>query len=90
MPRESWSDDEEDWSETDDDLAAAEAVSCPECGAAIYDDLDHCPRCNYWLTDADHQALDGGYFSSRRVRLVALFVLIVFVIVLLAGSGAFF
>ena len=87
-----WSDDEDDWLETgaEDELGGPDAaVPCPECGAAIYDDLDHCPRCGYWIIDAD-RALDGGRFPSRRVRMVTLLVLIVFVIALLAGSGAFF
>lgn len=84
-----WRDDEEDWSKTGDDEDAdldSESAPCPECGAAIYADLDHCSQCGHWLTDADHRALDRGSFPSCRVRIVALIILVIFVLVLLAGS----
>jgi uncharacterized paraquat-inducible protein A len=75
-------DDDDPDSDLDDDTAP-----CPECGTQIYADLDHCPKCGHWLTDADHRALDRdtGFFSSRRVRLVALVMLAAFVFALLAG-----
>jgi predicted nucleic acid-binding Zn ribbon protein len=78
--------DDEDWTDDED----ADAVACPECGAAIYADLDHCPQCGYWLTDADHRTRDPSLFQSRGVRIVALVMLVIFVLVLLAGSlGSF-
>jgi uncharacterized paraquat-inducible protein A len=79
--------DDEDWSDDDSDSNLADAVPCPECGTQIYADLDHCPQCGHWLTEADRRTLDrdAGLFSSRRVRLVALVMLAAFVFALLAG-----
>jgi hypothetical protein len=83
--------DDEDWYD-DEDAALDDAlddttVPCPECGTEIYADLDHCPQCGHWLTDDDHRVLDRdtGWFSSRRVRLVAIVMLASFVLALLAG-----
>ncbi len=86
MPDRLWRNDEEDWSETDDeDLDDSDAVPCPECGAAIYADLDHCPKCGYWLTDADHRALNRGLFQSRGVRIVAIIMLVMFALGLIVN-----
>jgi ribosomal protein S27AE len=83
--------DDEDWYDDDaDDAAGDAAMPCPECGADIYDDLDHCPRCGYWITEADDRATDRGHFPSRHVRLVALVVLVAFVILLLGGTIGLF
>ncbi len=93
-----WHDDDEDWSETggdyedefaDDDPDDSDTVPCPECGAEIYADLDHCPQCGCWLTDADGRSLETGLFASHRVRLVAAILLAIFVLGLLAGTLAF-
>lgn len=77
--------DDEDWYDDadHDDLAA---VPCPECGAAIYADLDHCPKCGYWLIDDDHRTRDPGLFKSRGVRIVAAALLVIFVLALVAGT----
>ena len=96
MSQRDWRDDEEDWSETGDgydsdyesdedgDADADDATPCPECGAAIYADLDHCPRCGHWLTDADRARGETGLFASRRVRLIAALLLAIMVLSLLA------
>jgi hypothetical protein len=97
MSQRDWHDDEEDWSETggdyedefvDVDSNDVDAVPCPECGAEIYSDLDHCPQCGHWLTDADHAACGTGLFASHRVRLIAAILLAIFVLGLLAGTLA--
>ncbi len=75
--------DDEDWYENDADTA--DSVPCPECSNEIYADLDHCPRCGYWLTDADRQTRETGLFASGRVRLVAIVMLAIFVLGLMIG-----
>jgi len=77
--------DYEDWYDDEDDASDSDSVPCPECGTAIYADLDHCPQCGHWLSDADHRVHDTSQFSYRRVRIVALIMLIVFVLGLLAS-----
>jgi uncharacterized paraquat-inducible protein A len=94
MPNQTWHDDEEDWSESggdyvDDDgdgdsAADDDSIPCPECGADVYADLDHCPRCGHWLTDADRESQQTGLFATRRVRLIAAGLLAVFVLGMLA------
>jgi uncharacterized paraquat-inducible protein A len=76
---EDWYDDEDD----DQDDSDSDAIPCPECGVEIYADLDHCPRCGHWLTDADRQPAGTGLFATRRVRQIALALLIIFVVSLL-------
>ncbi|MGD9636171.1 MAG: hypothetical protein AB7U97_23015, partial [Pirellulales bacterium] len=74
MPNRDWNDEEEDWSETGagydsgddsefDDTDSDDAIPCPDCGADIYADLDCCPRCGYWLTDADRNPPRVGLFD---------------------------
>lgn len=99
MPNRDWRDDEEDWSETGsaydsddvdfdgDDPDSDDTIPCPDCGADIYADLDHCPRCGHWLTDADRDVRGTGLFATRRVRLIAALLLAIFVLSLLAGLG---
>lgn len=91
MPDRPWSDDEEDWSDDDDsndpngdDSDSDETITCPNCRADIYADLDHCPRCGHWFTDADRAARETGLFATRRVRLIAAALLAIFVFSLLA------
>jgi hypothetical protein len=81
--------DDEDWYD-DEDTGSDDAAPCPECGTAIYDDLDHCPQCGYWITDADHRSLDRGHYPTRRVRIVAVVILVIFVIALLASGWSAF
>ena len=88
MPNRLWRDDEEDWSETDDDdldtsTRDAESFPCPECHTDVYADLDHCPQCGHWLTDADRPSTGTGLFAAHRVRQIALALLIIFVLSLL-------
>lgn len=97
MSNRPWREDEEDWSETggdgddydssygdsDDDDSDA-TISCPNCRAAIYAELDHCPRCGHWFIDADRAARETGLFATRRVRLIAAALLAIFVFSLLA------
>lgn len=78
---EDWYDDEGESADLDDD-----AISCPECGAEIYADLDHCPKCGYWLSDDDRRTRTPGLFQSRGVKIVALALLVLFVLALIAGT----
>jgi hypothetical protein len=91
MPNRDWHDDEEDWSETDgdeseeafDDDADSDSIPCPACGRDLYADLDHCPSCGHWLTDADREPRGTGLFATHRVRLIALALLVIFILTLL-------
>ena len=82
--------DDEDWYDEDTGLEDSHSAPCPECGAAVYDDLDHCAQCGYWITDADHRALDRGHFRSRRVRYVALGILLIFLLMLALARASIF
>jgi hypothetical protein len=101
MSNRDWRDAEEDWSETGDgydsgyefeddgDGNADDAIPCPDCGAAIFADLDHCPRCGHWLSDSDRAARGTGLFSTRRVRLIAAVLLAAIVLGMLAELALF-
>lgn len=96
MANRDWRDAEEDWSEAgsgydsaDDDQDGDDTLPCPQCGAEIYADLDHCPRCGHWFTDADRSAHETGLFASRRVRLIAAALLAIFVLSLLVELALF-
>ena len=77
--------DDEDWDDDDDDRdeSNSDAIPCPECGVEIYSDLDHCPNCGHWLTDVDRPSAGTGLFATRRVRQIALALLVIFVLSLL-------
>lgn len=85
-------DDNEDWYDADeDDLEGnldADTLPCPACGAELYADLDHCPQCGHWLSEADRRSHETGLFASRRVRIIAALLLAIFVLSLLAGTLA--
>jgi len=79
--------DDEAWYD-DEDADSDAALPCPECGAVIYDHLDHCPKCGYWLTDADRRTQNAGGFS-RVVRIVAILLIVVFLVTLLLAGVMF-
>jgi uncharacterized paraquat-inducible protein A len=74
--------DDESGDESDDD-SEDDSIPCPECGVEIYADLDHCPNCGHWLTDADRPTSGTGLFAAHRVRWIALALLIVFALSLI-------
>lgn len=84
-----WHDDEEDWSETDDAFDTSAVIPCPECGAELYDDADHCHRCGHWLTDADRHAASAGLFDSRGMKAIAICLLVMFLVSLLLFGSIF-
>jgi hypothetical protein len=71
--------DDEDWYDSDepDD---GDPVACPECGRAVYDFLDKCPACGYWLSGSDRQSLRPRESKPRWVLVTALVLLIVLVL----------
>jgi len=77
--------DDEDWCDNEDSDLEDDAVPCPECGTAIYADLDHCPKCGHWLMDGDRDAHRTGLFARRNVQLIAIVLLAIFVLSVLAG-----
>jgi hypothetical protein len=93
MDKSDWHDDEEDWSEAGDDdgddFDPSDAVPCPQCGAELYDDADHCHQCGHWLSEADLRAGSPGRFDSRGVKLVAVGLLVAFLVSLLMFGTIF-
>lgn len=98
MSNREWRDAEEDWSETGDgydsgyeseDDGDDNDIPCPDCGADIYADLEHCPRCGHWLTDADRTESETGLFTTRHVRWIAAALLAVIVLGMLAEMTLF-
>jgi len=52
-------DDEQDWDDPDygydeyGDDTELDQFPCPDCGKPIYEDLDVCPQCGYFILDSD-------------------------------------
>ena len=64
--------------EDDDSWSDDVYMTCPECGADVYEDAPQCPRCGCYLTEAAWTAL------PMRWKIVALGILIAFGIGLLS------
>lgn len=47
--------DEDDWEADSDDDLDDPTIDCPNCGAAIYEDADQCPRCLLYVTREEHR-----------------------------------
>jgi len=77
--------DDEDWYDDEDSDLDDATDPCPECGTEIYADLDHCPRCGHWLTDADHRATGTGSSQRPGVKIIAALLLALLVIWALAS-----
>jgi DNA-directed RNA polymerase subunit RPC12/RpoP len=74
-------DDEEYPDEQDDE--GTETVSCPECGAEVYEDAVRCPICGHYVTH------DTSVWSGRPGWWVLLGLIgILAVIVMLAGLAS--
>jgi ribosomal protein L37E len=81
---------DEDWYDDDDEPDDDEAVSCPECGRPVYNFLDKCPACGYWLSAADRRALRPGESKPSWIRITTIVVLAAMLAGLFAASVAFF
>lgn len=78
--------DDEDWyDDPDEEPGASEGGRCPECGGVIYDVVEMCPACGYWLTEADRQATWSSEARPAWVKLTAVLVLAAFLIWLLVA-----
>lgn len=44
--------DDDDW--PDDDPDESDVVTCPNCGADVYEDAEQCPACGEWITSSTH------------------------------------
>jgi ribosomal protein S27AE len=83
--------DDEDWYDDDqDDLDDGESVECPECGTAMSEFLDKCPKCGYWLLDADRRALRPGTLRPLWQRAVAVLLIAGFLFLLLLAGWTIF
>jgi hypothetical protein len=51
-----WDEADEDWSGDDDwSDEASPTIPCPECGADVYEESEHCPACGHFLLpDSSH------------------------------------
>jgi hypothetical protein len=90
MPHLDFEDDDEDWYDDDDAPDDGDPVPCPECGKPVYDFLDRCPACGYWLSESDVRTRRAGMSKPSWLRTTAIIVLIVMLLSLLAGGVAFF
>jgi hypothetical protein len=45
-------DDLDDWPDGDPD--ESDVVTCPNCGAEVYEDAEQCPACGEWITRSTH------------------------------------
>jgi hypothetical protein len=54
-------DDLDDWEDSDEpDDDGSETVSCPECGADVYEDAEQCPVCGNYLIRDTHPLRDSS------------------------------
>jgi len=54
MARQTWDDEEdEDWGDDESDLDDEPTITCPHCGAEIYEDSPRCPSCENYLSLED-------------------------------------
>lgn len=51
-------DDFDDWPEDADD--ETQVVTCPACGAEVYEDAEQCPVCGEWITSSTHPFAGRG------------------------------
>lgn len=43
-------DDEGGWQDEDGESLT---ITCPECGADVYEDAEQCPACGHWITHSE-------------------------------------
>ena len=48
------SDDLDDWPDENDEEDDSIVVTCPTCGADVYEDAEQCPSCGEWVTHSTH------------------------------------
>lgn len=84
---EDWADVEQEWSY---DGGEEVEVACPECRSKIYQFVDKCPKCGYWLTAADRRKLRPGESRPAWQSLTAVIIILAFLICLLMGGFAIF
>ncbi len=53
----------DDWD--DDSEAEVDTITCPECGAEVYEEADACPACGYFLLPADRLGKNSGWWTFR-------------------------
>jgi hypothetical protein len=83
-------DDDEDWYDDDDELDDEEAAHCPECSEPIHIITDKCPACGYWLSDDDRRKLYQGELRPFWMRATAVFIILAFLVCLLAFGWSLF
>ena len=67
-----------DWDDPDcddGDPGAGDFIDCPECRAEIDSDSEACPRCGYWITEADLDAAWRADSATGRVLRIGWWIL---------------
>lgn len=61
MPARAEDDEDPDWEEEDfpDDDEESFTITCPACGAAIYEDAPQCPQCGEYVTRGSASVWQG-------------------------------
>ncbi len=78
--------DEDEWSDGawEDEDGESLTVTCPECGADVYEDAEQCPVCGAWIVPSNSP------MAGRPTWFVLLGLLgIVAVVIALSGLAAF-
>lgn len=53
MTRQTWDDEDDDWSDDDSDVDGESTITCPHCGNEVYEDSPRCPSCENYLSLED-------------------------------------
>lgn len=90
--RETWQDPDDDWDDEDDDFDSYDeedddepTVTCPYCGAEVWEEASQCPECGEYLSLEDQQA--RHQWRPRWVVLTAALLLGLILLAYLSGLG---
>jgi hypothetical protein len=83
-------DDDEDWYDENDSYDDDPAATCPECGGTVYSVSDKCQHCGYWLSSEDRRTLYPGESTPLWMRATAVFIILTFLVCLLAFGWTLF
>ena len=77
-----WDDDEHDWDdEGEDDPEELDLVTCPACGAAIYEEAEQCPECGEYVVRGSNSPLRS---APSWYAVIAILGIIAVIVALLA------
>ncbi len=77
--------DDDYYDDDQHDDESSETLPCPNCGAEIYEDAEHCPRCGEYVT------LRGSLWAGRPIWWIILGILgILATLIVLGGIAPIF